>query len=909
MLRTDAISNFLKVSTFQDLADLYNKDMEVQVNVAKDNGKLVEAGDFRGRASRSWTDDVTTWYPFRIPLHANTDQPEFNNSTLTFSLEHHAEGIGMTGWNFARKVSQWVAFDFDAITGHSDKHTKKLSEAQLSEVRDAIDKLPWTTLRLSTSGKGLHLYVFLNDIPTQTHTEHAALARSVLGMMCGITGFDFANTVDVCGGNMWVWHRKMKGTDGLKLLKQGTILNSIPANWRDHVAVVTRKSKKAQPQFVKDLNVSDPDSLFEELSGQRTKVALDDEHKKLIEFLGNQGGAWWWDNDNWMLVCHTYDLKQAHIHLNMRGKFETISQGKEHGIDHNCYCFPNRHGIWSVRRYGRGVAEHESWDQDGKGWTRCFLNRDPDLGSVARLYDGVESERGGYVFRDFETATKALNDLKIDFGNIPPYMLNRKTIIKPLKTENRIVVHIEADEQNDQPEKMRNWLLEKKFWKRIFNVILPKSTESDNAENYDDMLRHITSELGNDLGWIIKRDGGWAEEPLVHIKTLLFSYGHDSEATSNILGKAIVAPWKIVNKPFQSEYPGDREWNRGAPQFAVPPTPDTDNLSYPTWLKVLDHCGRNLNGPIQEHEWCKQNGINTGADYLKLWLACLIKRPDQPSPYLAFWGSQDCGKSTFHEMLHLIITNGIISGDSALTNTSGFNGELQNALVVYVEETDLKKNKVAYNRIKDWVTSPRIQLHVKRETPIMVTNYTHYIQCSNEQTSCPVFPGDTRITLIKVDDLPKDQMIGKRALMEALRKEAPDFLASLLLLEIPDIKDRLIMPIITTQDKIEAEEKNMTLLEQFIQEQCFEIPGAVIKGDDFYEKFQEWLDPVDRNYWSKNQIGRQLPSRFARGRLNSNFAIHYANISFDQNHPVGTRLEVVKLYLKPVVGVANAEGN
>jgi hypothetical protein len=899
MLRTDAITNFLKHMTYPDLSSLYTQDMEVQVNVAKDNGKLVESGDFRGRASRAWTDEVTTWYPFRIPLHANTDTPELNNSHLTFSLEQHAEGIGMTGWDFKNKVSRWVAYDFDAITGHSDRHAKKLTELQLTEVREAVDKIPWTTLRLSTSGKGLHLYVFLNAVPTSTHTEHAALARSVLGMMCGITGFDFANTVDVCGGNMWVWHRKMKGTDGLKLVKQGTILTSVPSNWRDHVPVINRKSKKSQPQFVRDLPVSDSNSLFEELSGQRAKVPLDSEHKKLIEYLGSHGGAWWWDNDNWMLVCHTFDLKQAHEQLNMRGSFDTISTGREHGSDHNAFLWPLRHGGWTVRRYGRGVAEHESWEQDGKGWTRCFLNRDPDLNTVARTFHAVEHEKGGHVFRDFETAIKALLILKIDVGSVPPWIMNRKTTIKPLRGENRIVVHIEADEGRDQPDKMPGWLLERKLWKRIFNVILPTANESENTENYDDMLRHIASETGGDLGWIIRRDGIWAEEPLRHIQLLLLGDGHDSDAIHSILAKAIMAPWKIVNKPFQSEYPGDREWNRNAPQYAVPPTADTDNLSYPTWLKVLTHCGKNLNDAIQEHEWCRNNGINTGADYLKLWLACLIKRPDQPSPYLAFWGEQDAGKSIFHEMLPLIISNGIISGDAALTNNSAFNGELINALVCYVEETDLRKNKSAYNRIKDWVTSPRILLHAKHQTPISIPNYTHWIQASNDQNSCPIFPGDTRITMIRVSSLTPEEMIGKRTLMEGLRKEAPDFLASLLLLEIPEIKDRLIMPVIKTEDKIQAEQNNRSLLEQFIEEQCFEVPGAIIKADDFVAQMQLWLDATDRAYWTKNQIGRQLHSRFPRGRTSKDMATHYGNITFNKDHTPGRKLIVKNLYLKP----------
>jgi hypothetical protein len=62
--------------------------------------------------------------------------------------------------------------------------------------------------------------------------------------MSSITGFDFQSKVDVCGGNMWVWHRKMVGTDGLSLIKEGTELCDIPINWQYHLRVVKKQSHK-----------------------------------------------------------------------------------------------------------------------------------------------------------------------------------------------------------------------------------------------------------------------------------------------------------------------------------------------------------------------------------------------------------------------------------------------------------------------------------------------------------------------------------------------------------------------------------------------------------------------------------------------------------------------------------------
>ena len=71
--------------------------------------------------------------------------------------------------------------------------------------------IPWLEIRKSTGGGGLHVYALCCDegIPTANHTEHAALGRAILEKMAVIAGFNFSKKVDICGGNMWIWHRKI----------------------------------------------------------------------------------------------------------------------------------------------------------------------------------------------------------------------------------------------------------------------------------------------------------------------------------------------------------------------------------------------------------------------------------------------------------------------------------------------------------------------------------------------------------------------------------------------------------------------------------------------------------------------------------------------------------------------------
>ena len=901
--KTEAIERFLDLNTHADLADLYNHNMEVQVNVAQDGGTRVE-GDYKGRQWLGWSDGAQTWKSFRIPFKAKT-VPEYEDRPITFDLAAHAEGIGMTGWDWFERRSRWVGFDFDAITGHSDKHQNKLSDEQLEEIRRVVSDVEWVTLRRSTSGRGLHLYVFLEAFPTNNHTEHAAVARAVLGKLSAAVGYDFQAKVDVCGGNMWVWHRKMRGTPGLELLKQGTALEDIPINWKDHVKVVTGRTRRSLPTFIEE-QLPEVRDAFAELTSQRVRVALDDEHKKLISWLDEQyQGASWWDADHHMLVTHTFLLQEAHHALGMRGVFKTVAEGTQKGHDWNAYLFPLRKGAWSVRRYTPGIQEDATWQQDGAGWTKCFYNRDPDLELASRANEGLEDPSGGFEFQSAEQAKKAVLLLGVDL-ELPNWLMGRRTKVKTHKS-GRLVVEI-THESNDPG--LPGWIAKPKTFSRMFEAKMSDPKEPE-ILTYDDVVRHLVAESGDDHGWVVKSERDWNREPLEHVKSYLAASGYIPKETQQILGMNIMQCWVIVNRPFEEEFLPNRQWNRGAAQLRYKPTVDTDSLRYHHWLRVIEHCGRALDDAVSVDAWCRENGIKAGADYLKCWIASLFQFPTEPLPYLFLYGPQDSGKSILHEALQLLVTKGYVRADHALMSQSGFNGELENAILCVVEETDLRKNAVAYNRIKDWVTSKQLPIHKKQRQPYLVPNTSHWIQAANSSLACPVFSGDTRITMAFVDVLPPGSMIPKGELIQRLEDEAPDFLAEILALEIPKSLGRLRIPVLSTEDKRVAEKANFTHLELFVEERCFYVEGKTVSFSDFFGRFQEWLDPNFIHQWSKVRVSRELPNPYLTGRSMKDGQIQVINCSWDPKDPAEPPL--LKLVVKDgkvhTVGIARPVDN
>jgi hypothetical protein len=84
---------------------------------------------------------------------------------------------------------------------------------------------------------------------------------------------------------------------------------------------------------------------------------------------------------------------------------------------------------------------------------------------------------------------------------------------------------------------------------------------------------------------------------------------------------------------------------------------------------------------------------------------------------------------------------------------------------------------------------------------------------------------------------------------------------------IPEATSRLMLPIIETRGKLEAAEKNANALDVFVDENCFEIPGAHIKLTDFTDRFIDSLEDHMKSDWQEwMKIQSKLSERFLVGK-------------------------------------------
>ncbi len=864
MRKTEAIQQFLKTSV-SPIAQLYTPNMEVQVNAAKDNGVRIQ-GKFKGRDWQAWEspegiEPKETWKSFRIPWNASTE-PEYTDTRIRFNIAKHVDGIGMTGWDWVNRQSLWVGYDFDSIVTHKEG----LSQGQLQELEKKAVEVPWVTLLTSTGGKGIHLYLFLDKpFPTKTHTEHAALARSLLTTLTIEIGFNFTASVDTVGSILWCYHRKQEGTNGLTYIKKGTPfpVSKIPKNWREHIGVCNRTKKKTHSG----------DKGIESLSSAMTTTFLSEIQLEIIKWISNNAKKdWWWDSDYSMLVCHTFDLKDCHEVMGLRGVFETNSSGSS---EQNCFCFPTKGGSFAVRRHGSRTSEARTWVTDESGWTKCTFNAEPSIHDACITNDALEDSRGEYVFADCTKTEEAMKLLKLKF-TYPAYFAERQVNVK-IKS-GRLILKVEHAAEDPKTE---GWLKEKKKWIKV----LVYKEEHEEVSTQDTAVRHVISE-GVEAGWYINIHNNWVYESKSNVVNVLKSLmiGFSTLEIEQMMGKSILDPWALVSEPFQDEYLGNRKWNKNAPQLSVKPSQG----KVIHWWELLEHLGSGLDVVVQENIWCQHNSITSGSDYLLTWIAFMVQKPTESLPYLFFFGPQNTGKSSLHEGLAMLFKNkiGYTRADQAIKNTGGFNAEIARAVLCVVEETDLSKSDLAANRIKDWVTGKTISINEKHKNVYEINNTTHWIQCSNPANYCLILKGDTRIVACEVEVLEKE--IPREIFHGYLEDELPAFLYEIIHYELPEPEGRLQLPVLNTDIKIAIMEDNFNILEEFVRERLYVKLGHFIYFSEFYTMFQMYLmenNPQLQSEWSLRGTSTSFPKvpPMVKGQIGGDNKAAIGNVSFDLN--------------------------
>ena len=774
MKLTESLSNFLNARatpTDQDLIARWSVDMETQ-------GNMIPGEPVAGKRS-TWSNGTDTWFNFRIGA-------TFQDYNIPFPLDTYCEGIGCTGWNWRNKVSQWLGFDFDSLT-----HNKGLPPEDLEKVKQAASTLPYVEVRRSTGGGGLHLYVYLNDIPTDNHTEHVTLAHAILKMMSDECNFPFADSLDVCGSVMWIWHKKMKGTNGLEIIKQATkvlTLEDLPADWRDTVPI--RKVSK---------------------TNDRTPVALNDKHKKQVDDLRASAYTTIWVSELNLLQTHTVALQE----LEHVGYFKTNSVGRNPGTP-NCFMYPLKTG-WKVYRFSPGAKEDPTWEHGE--WTGCNYDCRPTLRVASLANHGIE-DVAGYTFNNSSDAVAAVAML----GETLDVPLDRPVNLKTLPNS-RLLVSIPKTKK-DEP--IDGWLDKKSKFVRIIGT--------KNEVESKDEIRYLRSMAGKPIGFVVAVGNKWEFDSATNLKMVLQKRGSLKTEAEEALGAAVEDRWTHVCIPFGDEFPGDRQWNINAPQHIYKPADEDE--PHPTWDALFANWGRSLDEAVLKNAWCQAAGIKTGAEYLFLFYVVMLRFPELKLPILFMWGQHDSGKSSYFEAFQLLVKGGLANAKRCLAKGCEFNYELANCVLAYVDEQDLSQDKTATEKMKEMSTQIMLSIRRMHSDQYEVTSYLHLVHIANSLSYHRIEVGDVRTTVAAVTR--PEHPIDKDVLQARLKDEARYFMRTIFNTTLPPPAGRLAVAVLENADKQEYQFDGDPVA-LFIHQRC-EYGKFRVAKPLLYRSYQAWCD-------------------------------------------------------------------
>ena len=360
---------------------------------------------------------------------------------------------------------------------------------------------------------------------------------------------------------------------------------------------------------------------------------------------------------------------------------------------------------------------------------------------------------------------------------------------------------------------------------------------------------------GHELGWLkVFQPDKWVETKASTVSTWLSGRGMDAAKEMSL---AIDQAFKIANIPFSPEYPEHGVWNRLGAQLAFEPAEG----EHPMWNRILEGLGEGINVDVLADEWCRRSGIVTGAQYLLTWIAAMFQRPAEKLAYLfLFSESESTGKSTLHESLATLMTRGWVLAKRSLT--TDFNGELDGQVLAVVDDFALpaKKGQV-HNTVKELITGDFFSCRALFMQAVNVRSYLHWIHTANTRSACPVFDGDTRITVIEV--LGADEKVTREVLRARVKAEGPAFLHTVMHLKLPAAGERLLVPALDGSWKQAIAQENMDEFERWLSD----TPGWVWKTDEeIQEGFLDTLHHERAVFWPPHKLRQSLPAKSAGDR-------------------------------------------
>lgn len=254
-------------------------------------------------------------------------------------------------------------------------------------------------------------------------------------------------------------------------------------------------------------------------------------------------------------------------------------------------------------------------------------------------------------------------------------------------------------------------------------------------------------------------------------------------------------------------------------------------------------------------------------NWLMGYFAHMIQKPfERPLTTLVFRGSKGVGKNALIDRVGNLLGSGhyLVAHDSRYL-TSNFNGHLDSALCLVLDEAFWSGDKAAEGKLKGLTTSPEIIIERKNREPYSVDNLVRLIVIGNEDWLVPASSDERRYAVFDVGE-GKKQDRSFFSKMKTLMDQKGGNEVLLDYFKTFDLKSVDINAAPSTQGLLEQKISSMDLIEEFWF-QCLS-EGQVVES----EFIEGWPEKIGKNQ-VRNAIFKFCKKKNSKSRMPSDIAI------------------------------------
>lgn len=713
--------------------------------------------------------------------------------------------IGGYGLNWNTKTIHWIGLDIDAKNnGPIQKDGDK------DALVEALDKLGYCQIRNSSSGKGLHIYVDLQNPISGVDSERGyasyrnALASHIERDLAN-GGYTHLPVFDRVGTVLYMWKRGA-GPDAYKLLR--------PARQSFQFELKPESNKKS----VRTEGPGWPATLEDAIIKGWTRLQYE-----FVDYLAKNDPAFSLAGDAGPIChAHTSVVSRAIQHLNIPGLWSTNTPATDLS-HHNCYItiLPSS-GIIRVWRAGNGAANESAAWLTVNDRTVAVLNgvARSKLCMLSGLQAPTRTDRArGPISKD------VLKQLNI------PYSESWNDIEANIQVNNSKVKFTVKGKRDPQP----GWMVgatQMSYTLDIDDNLHSRKVEEISGRTETDAVEvQYTRDDSNEMVAYFKNERGeWQHSTN---DSLLRAYLQERyKMTSAELKRCLAMKYandvmlrvEMPCVPFGVyEYEKRTYWNVPPTDFAFPKPEQTTLVKSristihpslrelaaqcPGWFALYNHIFANLQVP---QELKDSYSIETGADYGLLWAAYKIRDPLNIVPILVLTGPPETGKTFFADSFRHFFT-----GRGAYKITNALVSNYPDWLGVVVGSSDDldEYSATTVTRLKNIGSGDRLEVNPKFKRPSLVGGYLSLIMNMKDLSTFPTEYLKDRCTFVPVspiEDVPFDPeffITGCRNVYDkriharipnvhwALNQQAESFFHYLCSIELPTPVRRYALPI------------------------------------------------------------------------------------------------------------------